>query len=293
MGIIPDVRNDRQLVATLKGPYNGMVVNDTEYPSLENVILLHNLRELYYKILPDIVLIVDRIENFTLNNLKENCPDHYSNIFENETEVYNISLILEKFPIYYNFIKNFVVNEITVEEFKEMYSEIVTLLKTSIGRLIVARNRLRYYEKNNISLYPIINKVTNPEKIIWKKNKEKLETLFENLLQQKFIEEVRNEDLLLHFSFLNKESEVVTPNKFKPIIWKETDIYLGVLFDELVKLEYVSFYKNHINKAIREHFIDNIGHAFDNIEQSRYNAKITKNPRILYKKVFDVINYIK
>lgn len=271
MAKIPDVMAGGTTIPNLKGAYGGVPVNTLEYSSLETLVLLLDLRNLFLKKMEENVYLLEIKENFNFNSLKEECPDHYSNLLNSNATEYNISLIIEKFPMYYNFILNFTPNEITIEHFKEIYSELMDLLRQAINKLIQARKQVRNYAEQGITI--IEKNIFVPKKIIWNGTLEELENLFNNLADHGYVNVESIKNLQSHFSI----SDVVKPEKsFNKIVWLGSDIELGVFMDKLKEDKLVKFYKNHINVAIREHFEDEVGKVYTNISQSRSNARETE-----------------
>ncbi|MBX7044206.1 MAG: hypothetical protein K1X86_00085 [Ignavibacteria bacterium] len=272
---VPDVMWGNSIISNLKGVYNGIPVNSLEYSALERLILLLDLRNLCLKKMGDDVLIVEINEQFNFDILKEECPDHYSNLLEVESMVLNIEKIKEKYLKYYDFILTFESNEITIENFKEIYSEIIQLMRSNISALIQARKKVKWNIENDV--IDENEKVIIPKKIIWNKKSEELENLFQNLAAAGYVDANSITNLQSHFSISDLLTPVKSPEKnFKRIVWKESNVELGVFFDHLVLKGYVKFYRGNINKAMEDHFQDEDGKRFENMGQTRSNTNKTE-----------------
>lgn len=277
----------------LKGYYSGVPIYILEYEPLKKIILLSNLRSLFLIKLPDIVYITETRQGAKLDELKNLCPDVYRNIFEKENNIYNIELIVKSYPKYYEFIENFVVNEISVERFKEIYSEIIQLINSAISQLISVRVKIEHRKKNNIRNSYNFNSYNHkrPEPIIWVKSKRKLLSLFDNLANENYTDLISEENLLQHFIiFKEKKSYEFENNKYKPIIWKKGPAALGYFLDYISEIKLVKYHRNNVNVAGEKHFISEDGNYFKNLGQSKHQTKGTKDPEELHSKLISVIN---
>ena len=286
----PDFLKDI-LLPNLKGVYGGTMVNSLEYPALKNLIALADLRDLYSKVLPQDVELLEMKEGFNFDSLRAECEDHYHNIFEYDKQIMNTDLILEKFPKYYNFIEQFVASVITIERFKEMYYEIINLMRHNIKMLIRARKQVIYEVENKIQSRPdnIQSSQTVPEKMIWNRTVDDLQNLFNNLAEKYYFEKIAREDLYMHFYFPNEED--LKPNQskiFKKIDWLKTVTSLSFLIKELEKINALEFSSAKVNDTIEQHF-SRKKKIIKNYGQSKFNATQVKNS-LLYITLTEIIN---
>ncbi|MBN8568075.1 MAG: hypothetical protein J0M18_00470 [Ignavibacteria bacterium] len=277
----------------LKGYYSGVPIYKLEYEPLKKIILLSNIRSLFLIKLPDIVYITETRQGIKFDILKDQCPDVYKNIFEKENNIYNIELIIKFYPTYYEFIENFVVNEISVEHFKEKYTEIIQLMNSSITQLISARVKIEHRKNNNSSSSYEINSINfnRPEPITWEKSKESLLKLFQYLANENYIEPISEENLLSHFIISQeKKSFDFENNKSKPIVWLAKKTSLCYFLEYISSREFVKYHLDNVNVAGEKHFMSKDGIFFKNIGQSKHNTKQTKNPEVLHSKLISLIN---
>lgn len=262
-------------------PYDGIPIYTIEKDVLKHVILLNDLRILFKKHLFDIAIFTEQSNPIELERLSIICPEHYKNIFVKERLTLNIELLKNTYPKYYNFISTFNPNIITVEEFKEQYSQIIYLLNSNIGHLISMKEKINVYNskegtfdkrtedlvnksiekleikysKNNKLKTKVVRKIVKPkrDRFIWHKSKKALENLLEELWKNHRITPFSKSLIPQHFIIDSKNLDN-SKDRFKKINWKTDLSELAYVVEYLLEQGKISKQGRGIHELTLKHF---------------------------------------
>lgn len=225
-------------------PYDGIPIYTIEKDVLKHVILLNDLRILFKKHLFDIAIFTEQSNPIELERLSIICPEHYKTIFVKERLTLNIELLKNTYPKYYNFISTFNPNIITVEEFKEQYSQILYLLNSNIGHLISMREKINVYNSKEGTFDKRLEDLVN-------KSIEELESKYTLIKSDQKVVDVQQ----ITSKIKEKEETKVTPNVLVPriekFVWLKSQESLEYLFDDLSEEGYI---KDYYKELLRQHF---------------------------------------
>lgn len=241
------------LITNLKG-HNGDVIYKLEYPNFKKLVLLYDLIKLFNKALPDISEFTLRNHKIDKELLKEKCPDHYNKIFEKENLILNVEELKTEFPKFYNFISSFEPNNITVENFKELLTEIIDLANTNIKHLVDSREKIKTFFKEGIPMR-IDSALTEKKDSIKINNENKV---------SKDLQIKKNEQTQLKEIKKKKLPKIFVPkHKVERLFWNKSINSLETMFEDLIKQSYI---KPFDLNTLSNHFIINFNE--ENLEDS-------------------------
>lgn len=266
----------------MKG-YEGLIVKNIEYPYFKNLVLLNELRTLYFKDFPE---IVDPLEYANKINKEDIQFILWSgNVFKKPLKVNNVELLKSEFPIHYDFICSYIPNKITKENVEELYTDIINQMNTNIKKLVYIQKILDGWnlekpieietdilpefndseikediaEIQNISSLSKSNEASSVKrekmsKFVWNKTKKQLELLFDELVHEGYISEFELGTLNQHF----KTSEITKNNKsdskFTKINWKSEKSELPFFIEYLLNTEAITKEGRGIHELTEKHF---------------------------------------
>ena len=284
----------KRILKEFKG-YEGFEIYNIEFPIFEKLVLLCNLRDLFYKELPDLVLSVEYDYIHEKQELKEKLPFYYDKFFVEEHEILNVSKIKKQYKDYFDYIINLNQDNHIYYSIKEKYSEIYQLIHENLFYLIEIRRIIEYTEMNKQEDFSIqiakemltktgfgeifkdsLKSKDKISKIIWKKSIIALKSVIKDLSKYRYIDFFEETFLYQHFIIDFKNEFLREYENYKPqkLNWINELEFLAFFINELLKEGIISLQKKQKNKITTEHFTWNEKEIdSDSLRTSRYNVK--------------------
>jgi len=307
----------------MKG-HEGLVVKNIEYPYFKNLVLLNELRTLYFKDFPEIVIPLEQENKINKEDIQYLI--WAGNVFKKQLKVNNAELLKSEFPKHYDFICHYIPNKIIKENVEELYRDIIYQMNLNIKKLVYIQKILdkwdndkpveietdilpefHDFESKNILVEnqnetskskkskEKLDEKTKIPKFIWNKTWKQLELLFNELIDEGFISEFDLKTLNQHFKASNGSYKSKPQGDFTKINWKSEISELPFSLEYLIDTEAITKEGSGIHKLTDKHFTikgDNIN--IRSITSLASNVRSMKNKPRNYIELQNLIDrYIK
>lgn len=266
----------------MKG-HEGLVVKNIEYPYFQNLVLLNELRSLYVKDFPEIVIPLEH--EYKINKEDIQFLLWSGSVFKNRLNVNNVELLKSEFPKHYDFICHYIPNKIIKENVEELYRDIIYQMNLNIKKLVYIQKILdkwdidksveietdilpefNDFESKNIIVEnrnetskskkskEKLDEKTKMPKFIWNKTWKQLELLFDELTHEGYISEFDLETLNQHFRASHGSYKSKTQGDFTKINWKSEISELPFAIEYLLDNEAITKEGKGIHILTEKHF---------------------------------------